>query len=266
MSFFFQIVHALQRRAKAVAVLCVLASCTVCTAAHAQSAAQKAAVPKTKTAAPPAPSMPSSGGQELDRVLAIVNGDLVLDSDVDEERRLSVFQPFRDRAGDYSRDKAIERLINRALILQQAKLQPEDPITDADVKKEFETLRKTIPECKRYNCETEAGWQSFLSANGFTEQTLTERWRQRMEVLRFIEERFRMGIRISDADIDTYYHKTLLPQFAAQKTTPPKLDTIRNRIQEILLQQQVSNLLGDWLKSLRAQGSVTVLKEGEVAP
>jgi peptidyl-prolyl cis-trans isomerase SurA len=126
-------------------------------------------------------------------------------------------------------------------------------------------LRKSIPECKNV-CQTEAGWQKFVEAQGFTEATLTERWRLRMEVLRFIEERFRMGAHIPDADIKSYYEKTMLPEYARQHTPPPPLDTISDRIQEVLLQQQVSNLLGDWLKSLRAQGSVVVLKQGEVAP
>jgi len=42
--------------------------------------------------------------------------------------------------------------------------------------------------------------------------------------------------------------------------------SISSRIQEVLLQQQVSSLLNDWLKSLRAQGSVVVLHPGEGAP
>ena len=58
----------------------------------------------------------------------------------------------------------------------------------------------------------------------------------------------------------------MLPEYAKQKVTPPKLETISTRIEEVLLQQQVGNLLGDWLKSLRAQGSVWVMKPGEVAP
>jgi peptidyl-prolyl cis-trans isomerase SurA len=244
----------------ACSLLCAMPMC-------AQTTAQKAALVATPAnSAPAAPIMPAVGGQEIDRVVAIVNGDLILDSDVDEERRFSAFQPFRDRHADFSRGKAIERLINRDLILQQTKLQPEDPITEADVKKELDALRKSIPECKKYACETDAGWKRFLEANGFTEPTLIERWRVRMVMLRFIEERFRMGIRIPPSEIQDYYEKTLLPEYAKQHTTPPNLDTISDKIQEVLLQQQVSNLLGDWLKSLRAQGSVVVLKEGEVAP
>jgi len=258
----FQIVCRTCCGAAAMAAMCVTAG-----AAGSQTAAQKAAVPKTPASvAPAAPKMPATGGQEIDRVVAIVNGDLILDSDVDEERRFTAFQPYRDPNANFSRDNAIERLINRDLILQQIKLQPAANVPDAEVKKELDVLRKSIPECKQYACETDAGWTKFLAAHGFTQTELMARWRARMEVLQFIEERFRMGIRIQPADIKDYYEKTMLPQYEKQHVTPPKLEAISDRIQEVLLQEQVSNLLGDWLKSLRAQGSVVVLKQGEVAP
>ncbi len=227
--------------------------------------AQKAKSTAPAEPTPAAPAPPPAEGQEFDRIVAVVNGDVILDSDVDEERRFNDLQPYRDGTA-YTRDKAIERLINRDLILQQAKLQPEDDVSDAEVAKELDALRKTIPECKQYACETEAGWQRFLASKGFTEETLAARWKVRMESLRFIEERFRAGIRITPAEIKAYYDNTMLPEYAKQHAAPPRLDTISDRIQEVLLQQQVSNLLGDWLKSLRAQGSVVLLKQGEVAP
>jgi hypothetical protein len=85
-------------------------------------------------------------------------------------------------------------------------------------------------------------------------------------VLSFIERRFRMGIKISPSEIKTYYDQTLLPQYAERSVTPPPLDTISDRIQEVLLERQVSSLLNDWLQSLRAQGSIVVLHPGEDAP
>jgi hypothetical protein len=87
-----------------------------------------------------------------------------------------------------------------------------------------------------------------------------------MQVLAYIEERFRMGIRVSPEEIEEYYKKTMLPEYAAKHVTPPALDTLSARIQEVLLAQRVSSLLDDWLKSLRAQGSVVVLHPGEAAP
>lgn len=217
------------------------------------------------TAAPVAPveKQPPMQGVELDRVVAVVNGELILESDVDEDRRLAVFQPFR-QAAVFSRQSTIDRLIDRMLILQQSKLENEDPIPDKDVEAQFATLRKDIPACKEYHCETDAGWLKFVTDNGFTMSELTAIWRQRMQVLQFIELRFRMGIHIPDSEIKGYYDKTLLPEYARQHATAPKLETISKRIEEILLQQQVSNLLSDWLKTLRAQGTVRVLPPGEV--
>ena len=207
----------------------------------------------------------AAGAVQIDRVVAIVNDDLILESDVDEERRMAAFLPYSDPAGSFSRPKAIERLIDRDLIQQQASVQPQKPITDAEVVANLQDVRKDILACKEYKCETDAGWQKFLADHGFTEAELTKRWRERMETLQFIEDRFRQGIRIPDADVKDYYTKTLLPQYAERHATAPKLDSISDRIREILLQRQVGALLDDWLKALRASGSVRMVTANEVS-
>ena len=209
---------------------------------------------------------PPKQGVLVDQVIGIVNGDLVLESDVDEERRFGAFQPFSSPAGNYSRDKAIERLVDRDLILQQARLLPDDTPSPAEVTAELAQLRKDIPACKQYHCETDAGWQKFVQAQGFSMDELTQRWTQRMEILKFIEERFRAGIRIDPAEIKAYYDKSLLPEYAKQNVKPPALETISDRIQEVLLQQRVSSLLADWLLQLKAQGTVRMMRPGDVAP
>jgi peptidyl-prolyl cis-trans isomerase SurA len=216
---------------------------------------------------PPALSTqpPTRQGVEVDRVIALVNDDVILESDVDEERRLTAFQPFRDNSRNSSREQVIDRLINRSLILQQSKIQEEGLVTDKQVQDQLDALKKAIPACRDYHCETEAGWQHFVGDQGFTLEELQKLWRERMEVLNFIEIRFRSGIIISDSEIQDYYDKTLLPQYAKQKAAAPKVSAIRDRIQEILLQQQVGNLLGDWLKSLRAQGVVRSVQQGEAS-
>lgn len=203
-------------------------------------------------------------GVLLDRVVAVVNGDLILESDLDEERRFEEIQPFRS-VQDSTRAKIIERLVDRELILQQAELEPEDQISDKALDEQIATVRTEITACKQYHCDTDEGWVKFLGEHGFTVEEFRSRWRQRMQLLKFIEVRFRNGISISDDEIKTYYEKTMLPEYARRKATPPPLDTIRRRIEEVLLQQQVGALLDDWLKSLRAEGSVQIMTLGEVA-
>jgi hypothetical protein len=209
----------------------------------------------------------SGAGEQvtLDTVAAIVNDDLILESDVEAERRFAAFQPF-SQSKQLTDDELLNRLIDRTLIIQQMALQPGPPITENEVNAELSALRTAIPKCAAYHCAMDAGWVKFVADQGFRMDELRERWRQRMEVLRFIEERFRMGIRISQAEIDDYYKTTMLPAYAKENAQPPAEATVADRVQEILLQQRVDKLLDDWLTALRAQGDVRILKPGEEAP
>lgn len=224
--------------------------------------------PKTVPPAVPLTTVPGSqAGTEIDGVVAIVNGDVILESDVDEERRFEAIQPYRGSAGERSRDQAVQRLISRTLIVQQAAWEADQiAVSEEDLDKQLKTLREDIPACRKIHCETDAGWQNYLASNGFTVKEFRDRWRQRMQLLKLIDIRFRNGIHISDDEIKDYYEKTMLPEYARQKVTPPKLEAISQRIEEVLLQQRVSGLLRDWLQSLRAQGNVWIIRQGEVAP
>jgi len=193
----------------------------------------------------------------LDHVVAVINGSIILDSDVQEDMRLAVLQPFSD-PGRNTPKKALQRLIDRALILQQMRTAEElTQPSPEEVQQRIKELRQLVPECAQYHCETDPGWQAFLKAKGLTEKEVEAHWKQRMMTLSFIQSRFGSGVRITPAEIADYYHKVLIPQLHGE--TPPALQTISSRIEEILLQQRVSSLLLEWLQSLKSEGSVSIL-------
>lgn len=196
----------------------------------------------------------------LDRVIAIINGTVLLQSDVDEEMRFAMLEPLRVLPGQNTPRRGAQRLISRTLILEQMNEQ-QQPLTASgpEVDKALDELRKQLPACANYHCSTDEGWAAFLNANGLTPQEVKERWSQRLAILHFIDIRFRSGLRISDSEIEQYYQKTLVPALEKTHETPPKLQDVSSRIQEILLQQHVTNLMQDWLKSLRDQGTVQIL-------
>ena len=132
-------------------------------------------------------------------------------------------------------------------------------ITDDAVRKDLDSLREQLPDCRKSDCKTEAGWEKFLAQHDLTPSEVMERWRQRMQILSFIDTRFRAGVRISKPDIQDYYNKTLAPEFKKENVSAPPFDSVSSRIEEILLQQHVNVLLQDWLKSLRDQGNVIIL-------
>jgi peptidyl-prolyl cis-trans isomerase SurA len=197
----------------------------------------------------------------LDRVVAIINGDVLLQSDVQEEQRFAALEPFSVAPGTDTLQRAARRLANRTLILQQMKAQQQlsGMVTDEQVQQALTDLRNHLPKCRQYHCATAEGWKAFLAANDLTEDEVVVHWRQRLAILRFIDLRFRSGIRISNEEIEAYYQKSILPVYERQHENPPTLSEISERIREVLLQQHVNGLLQDWLKSLRDEGSVQIL-------
>ena len=196
----------------------------------------------------------------LDRVVAVVNNQAILSSDIDQEIQLSVLDPGGVGLGVLTRQRALEQLISRNLIQQQ--IREEDAQAADSPQAEVDTrlmeIRRELPICIRLNCASDAGWKAFLAAHGLTQERVESYLRYRLQILRFIEQRFQPGIRVSPEQIETYYRGTLLPQYTAGDTIP-KLEQVSPRIEEILLQQQVNILFDDWLGNLRKQGEIEVL-------
>jgi peptidyl-prolyl cis-trans isomerase SurA len=196
----------------------------------------------------------------LDRVVAVVNHQAILSSDLENEIELSVLDPNRASLGDLTPQRALQQLISRTLIQQQIKqddIQTADPAPE-EVAARLKEIRTELPACVRQNCGSDAGWKAFLDAHGLTPKQVETYLRYRLEILRFIEMRFRQGIQIPQEDIETYYREKLLPLYPAGQKIPP-LEQVAPRIQEILLQQQVNAMFDVWLENLRKQGEVDVL-------
>jgi hypothetical protein len=196
----------------------------------------------------------------LDSVIAVVNGDVLLRSDLQTEMDLAAIQPLSLPPGKNLEDRAFQRLVNRALIVQQMTGQGMlTEVSEDDVQKDLGELRKQLPACVRYHCETAQGWAKFLRDHNLNVDEVDRMWHLRMQILRYIDARFRTGIRISNSEIEDYYNNTLVPQFKAEQAAPPALASVTSRIQEVLLQERVTALLQDWLKSLRDQGNIVIL-------
>jgi hypothetical protein len=218
---------------------------------------------RAQSGSPQAPAPTSASANEpveLDHVVTMIGSNVILQSDVEQEMHLSALEPLLILPGQNTPDSALLRLIDRTLILQQMEQQQQPTTTPgAEAEKSLAELRKQIPACSQFRCETAEGWAAFLRSNNLNEEVVDERWSQRMAMLSFIDLRFRSGIRITQEQIATYYQKTLQPALAKDNQKTPPLAEVSARIQEILLQQQVSGLFQDWVSSLRDQGNVQIV-------
>jgi peptidyl-prolyl cis-trans isomerase SurA len=199
-----------------------------------------------------------TGPTVVDRVVAVVNNRAILWSDVISEQRFAILDPKITRK--LTPHSALQRLISRTLIQQQIHQEDVDAAqpSDEEVLERLHQVRIDLPACAAMNCATDAGWQKFLTANYLTAKQVEDYLRLRLEILRFIEFRFRQGIRISPQDTEAYYRDKLVPQYPQGAAIPP-LTEVAPRIEEILLEEQVNAYFTAWLDNLRKQGDVEVL-------
>jgi hypothetical protein len=171
-----------------------------------------------------------------------------------------VLDPGEAGLGVLTPQRALDQLISRALIQQQ--IRQEDAMAAEPVQAEVDArlteIRKEVPACIHQNCASDAGWKTFLAMHGLKPERVESYLRYRIQILHFIELRFRQGIQISPDEIEKYYRETLLPQYAPGDEIPA-LDKVSSRIEEILLERQVNVLFDGWLANLRKQGDVEVL-------
>ncbi len=203
----------------------------------------------------------------LDTVVAVVNYHAILQSDIDDEIRLSVLDPSLPGQTVLTRRRALEQLISRSLIEQQIRREDAQAALPSpeEVATRLSEIRRELPACVRQNCASDAGWQAFLTAHDLTPERVNTYLRYRLEILAFIEQRFRQGIHITPQEIEAYYRETLVPQYAPGESVPT-LERVTPRIEEVLLQQHVNVLFDEWLTNLRKQGDVEVLDPSLQSP
>jgi peptidyl-prolyl cis-trans isomerase SurA len=214
--------------------------------------------PSKSTAEAPLPPPPSS--ITIDRVIAVVNRQVILQSDLEDEIQLSVLDPTTNGKARDTSQQALDRLISRTLIQQQIQQEniPATEPTAAEIAGRLTEIRTGLPACVSSDCTSDAGWKAFLANHELSPARVEHYLRNRLEILSFIELRFREGIRITPEEVETYYRETLRPQYPSGQTPPP-LQQVSSRIEEILLQQRVNALFDTWLSNLRSQGQIQVL-------
>lgn len=197
----------------------------------------------------------ASGGEVIDRIVATVNGHIILQSDWDEElcyeallsgRALSFFSEEDRRA-------ALDRLIDQELLAEQMKSASFQHASEAEAAAEVAEARKLHPDAA-----TTEGWQALLARYGLTERTLTEHVEQQIDLMRLVDAHLRPAVQIDSKSIEAYYRDQFVPQLKQNGGEDVPLADVSAKIREILIQEKVSELMVSWLQSLRAESKVSL--------
>jgi peptidyl-prolyl cis-trans isomerase SurA len=198
-------------------------------------------------------------GEVIDRIVATVNGTAILESDWDEAVRFECFLEQKPLTSLTPADlkASLERLIDQTLIQQQmqsARFSTLSPDETAD-------RVRAVQSQATYNWSSHSpaqSWQQALVSYGLDEHIFEVRAALQVQTLRFIDLRFRPNIHIEKGKVETYYREKLLPELQRTGITQTPLAEVSPKIEEILVQQTMNEMLTAWLRDLRARSEVEV--------
>jgi len=203
-------------------------------------------------------SATARAGQILDRIVATVNGHVVLQSDWEDAIRYEAFiagrQPNELTGAD--RKAVLDRLIDQELLREQMHASDFQRATDEEIGKRIQDVRKQYPDAA-----SEEGWRSALARYGLTETGLNERVEQQLDLLRLVDARLRPNVNIDGKSIESYYNQELLPQLRQSGGKDVPLADVSGKIKELLTEQKMNQLLLAWLQNLRSGSDIRTVFE-----
>jgi peptidyl-prolyl cis-trans isomerase SurA len=196
-----------------------------------------------------------AAAEVIDRIIATVNGHIILQSDWDEALCYEALLTSRTLAqiSDDDRRAVLDRLIDQELLRKQMKSADFIHATDAEVAARVAEARKQYPQAA-----SPEGWQSLLAQLRLKEKDLFDHIRQQIDVMRLVNARLRPAVEIDSKSVEAYYRDQFVPKLKQSGASAVPLAEVSARIRELLTEQKVSELLVSWLQTLRSEGQVHV--------
>lgn len=193
--------------------------------------------------------------ETLDKVVASVGYDAITQRDVLEEYHFERFLQGKVPVGTPNKSEqhaVLSRLISQKLLAEQLR-RPERE-TKNDKKMAEQTLKSV-----RNKFPSEEAYTSALQSLGMTQSKVLERLELYQRTLRMIDNRLRQTALPDPSEVEDYYKKTFVPEYAKEHSGPtPPLNDVREQIREVLTQKNMNQSLNKWLERLKSDHRVTI--------
>ena len=198
-------------------------------------------------------ALSTASAQVIDRMAAVVNRHVVMESEVDQEARVEYLMAGKplEKLTQPDTAAALDRLIDRSLLEQQVGKDVDVEPAPAEVAAELRQVRQQFPRAA-----TLEGWNALLASYGVTERDIQDHLAAQLRVLRFIDLRFRGLVRVDRNAIETYYQQKFLPELRKRGAPEPPVTEVSSKIEKILTEQGIDEMLNHWLETLRSQARI----------
>lgn len=204
--------------------------------------------PKPGTPIPP--PMSPNDPKLRDRVLAVVDEDPILQSDLDRVIALGLAQPRPGEDPTAFRRRILDQLIEERLRFHEMDRFGFEQVPVEDVDAHVAEIRARFKD--------EAAFQKALRDQKMTVKDLRQVVARQLMVLAYVDEQLGPRVFVSLDDISNYYRTVLTPELQKQGQTVPPLEDVRDQIRTLLREQRLNEAIGKWTDDLRRKADVQV--------
>lgn len=185
-----------------------------------------------------------------DRVLAVVDEDPILASDVDRVIKLGLMTRSEGESEPEFRRRVANSLIEERLRFHEIDRYGFEQVPVEEIEENVARIRVRFPD--------EAAFKKALQEVGLDLKGLRQLVARQLLVLTYVDERLGARVFVSQEDISRYYRTVLTPEMQKRGQPVPELDDVREDIREVLKQQRMNQELEKWTEELRAAADVVI--------
>ena len=234
---------AMPRRASLVPTAAVLAAAAL---AAACSEGPDPVVPPIAEASPPA----AEAHRVEDRVVAVLDEEAILLSDVDQVIGLGLVEERPGESLEELRARVLEGLIDQRLRFRQVDRFGLERVAVDVVETEVAKIAGQFGD--------RAAFLRRLAELDMTEEELDQLVARQLMVLSYVEERLGARIFVSLDDIRAYYENEMIPGLAASGDPVPPLEDVREAIRGLLRAELLNAEIAAWTARLRREADIQV--------
>lgn len=195
-------------------------------------------------------SSPAQSARVVDRIVARIEGDIILQSQV---RELGAFQALIEGHAE-SDEKLLEELIEQWVVETEATASHFPQPAPSEIDRELARLKGQFADPEKY--------ASRLKELGLSAAQVRQMLSRQIYDERYVDYKFRPSVQVETANIDAYYKKELLPELAKKNQPAPNPATVEERIRELLIQRGISDLTVKWLDETKSRLKIEIEAAG----
>lgn len=190
----------------------------------------------------PATSTDASAAELVDRIVAIIDRDVVTLSEAEQARAIAAARS----GGKVDLVDAVERLIESRLVEREVERFSSEPVPKELVDQAVSQVRSSFA--------TEEDYRAMLDSTGLSEPELRSQLRRQLEVNRYLERRFRALVFVTDAEVEAYYRDELPRTVGGQPL--PGLAQVSDAIRRILEERRFNTRVDQWIRGLKSRAVI----------